>query len=307
MKHASMLFASLLVGVCSSGAWAQESAHWVAGPAAPGAFIEGGEGGHPFTVCRGRAHGGVLPGELSEGACRIGFGRREERLARYETLTVNRQRVHWQRHASEAYFEDAVEAGHWRSSEIVICRTDYQGVTHLGWAWIGECHVAVHGREVVRTEHDVLIANAQPTAWVAVSDGSLPLGAVFGRRDRGTPQYVCRGQHLGALHVGRLAGPRCIVGYGGREVTLLAYEVLVGEARVLHWNEGGPAGSLPGEVISEGAPGERESVCAALYRESDLPGRLVGRRCHIGFRGREVESSSYTVLLDLARPSAPAP
>lgn len=65
-------------------------------------------------------------------------------------------------------------------------------------------------------------------AWVPWS-GMLPRGAVEGGLDNNwtTPLYVCRGTYTNGVHPGKLVPGGCSIGWGGNEVTLRKFEVLV--------------------------------------------------------------------------------
>jgi hypothetical protein len=59
----------------------------------------------------------------------------------------------------------------------------------------------------------------------------IPEGATaYGQEADGREQFVCRGAHGGGTHIGKIASgfAGCNIGYGGREITLSDYEVLVG-------------------------------------------------------------------------------
>lgn len=67
--------------------------------------------------------------------------------------------------------------------------------------------------------------------WVGASGGAIPEGAVaYGQEADGREQFVCRGAQGGGIHLGKIASgfAGCNIGYGGREITLPDYEVLVG-------------------------------------------------------------------------------
>ena len=72
--------------------------------------------------------------------------------------------------------------------------------------------------------------NAATSSWAAGSGGAIPDGAIaYGREADGREQFVCRGAHGGGTHLGKITAgfSGCNIGYGGREITLGEYEVLV--------------------------------------------------------------------------------
>jgi hypothetical protein len=66
--------------------------------------------------------------------------------------------------------------------------------------------------------------------WATAANGRIPSGALeVGYQDSG-PLYVCRVRYRGGLHPGKIASgfSGCNIGYGGREITVRQYEVLMG-------------------------------------------------------------------------------
>lgn len=71
---------------------------------------------------------------------------------------------------------------------------------------------------------------AASSPWAAASGGAIPEGAIaYGSEADGREQFVCRGAHGGGTHLGKITAgfSGCNIGYGGREITLAQYEVLV--------------------------------------------------------------------------------
>lgn len=66
--------------------------------------------------------------------------------------------------------------------------------------------------------------------WIGASGGGIPSGAVaYGHEADGREQFACRGAQGGGIHLGKITQgfSGCNIGYGGREITLADYEVLV--------------------------------------------------------------------------------
>ena len=65
--------------------------------------------------------------------------------------------------------------------------------------------------------------------WEKVDDGKIPNNAVIGGDEDGEPFYIARAYYLGGLHPGKTkeGWKTCNIGYGGKEVELGNYEVLV--------------------------------------------------------------------------------
>jgi Protein of unknown function (DUF3421) len=68
--------------------------------------------------------------------------------------------------------------------------------------------------------------------WVPASGGAVPEGAVaWGHEANGEALFVCRAYLNGGLHPGKVRGEfgAANIPYGGQEVKVYEYEVLVGE------------------------------------------------------------------------------
>ena len=65
-----------------------------------------------------------------------------------------------------------------------------------------------------------------PLSWVA-STGTVPANAVIGGQEPGRTLPICRGAYEGGLHPGKVVAGKCNIGWGGMEITLQAFEVLI--------------------------------------------------------------------------------
>jgi len=66
--------------------------------------------------------------------------------------------------------------------------------------------------------------------WVAASGGTVPGGALQGGQEaNGSPLYICHAMHLGGVHPGKVRPgfSGCNIPYGGQEIVVPNYEVLV--------------------------------------------------------------------------------
>ncbi len=149
-----------------------------------------------------------------------------------------------------------------------------------------------------------------PLQWVAAANGSIPGGAVVGGQEPGRQLYVCRAQHAGGVHPGKVVGRHCNIGYGGQEIVVPRYEVLTSsQPQRIQWVSAAN-GSIPGGAVVGGQePGRQLYVCRARHAGGVHPGKVVGRNCNIGYGGREVVVSQYEVLTLLPgrRPPPPPP
>ena len=75
-----------------------------------------------------------------------------------------------------------------------------------------------------------LSASAHELSWKPASGGEVPDGALaFGHERTGEALFVCRAEHAGGVHIGKVRAPfgGCNVPYGGKEIKKRDYEVLV--------------------------------------------------------------------------------
>jgi len=145
-------------------------------------------------------------------------------------------------------------------------------------------------------------AGSSTLRWQGGRNGSVPGGAVAGGREPGRTLYVCRASYKGGVHPGKVVGRNCNIGYGGKEQTIGAYEVLTGSGA--SW-VAGRNGSVPGGALAGGRePGRTLYICRASYKGGVHPGKVVGRNCNIGYGGKEHTISSYEVLVQSGAVSA---
>lgn len=85
--------------------------------------------------------------------------------------------------------------------------------------------------------------------WVAF-DGMVPENSVSGGEENGIDLPVCRGNYNGAMHPGKLLADKCNIGWGGKEVELSSFEVLVNTGVPLVWMP--YTGSIPEGAVEAG-------------------------------------------------------
>lgn len=134
--------------------------------------------------------------------------------------------------------------------------------------------------------------------WVDMQTGDpLPANAVVGgeQYNPNALLYVCRGAYRGGVHPGKLIGGNCNISYGGNEVILSRYEVLVSRAP-LDWVRS--FGNIPGNAVRGGYEhGNTLYICQTKYRNGVHPGKVVGQSCNIGWGGQEIINSNFRVLV----------
>ncbi|HEY9881491.1 MAG TPA: DUF3421 domain-containing protein [Leptolyngbyaceae cyanobacterium] len=134
--------------------------------------------------------------------------------------------------------------------------------------------------------------------WTSASAGQVPEGAVLGGEGGGHKLYVCRANYQGGVHPGKTVENNCNIGYGGQEILVPDYEVLVQPASVaLQWRPSSN-GQVPETTVLGGQePGRALYICRASYQGAMHPGKVVGSSCNIGYGGQEITLSDYDALV----------
>lgn len=158
-------------------------------------------------------------------------------------------------------------------------------------------------------------ADAGWIAWSPLQLGQAAPGDIIeGGREQnpGRDLHICRAQHAGGLHPGKLIGGQCNIGYGGAGIEKPVYEVARGQGGA--W--GPPKPNLVGALVGGQEPGRILYVCRARHTESVgmgtidrgvHPGKIVGNTCNIEFAGKEVPIGKFEVFYPHGdAPSLPA-
>jgi hypothetical protein len=126
----------------------------------------------------------------------------------------------------------AVAQGHEADGESLwVCRANYQGGVHPGKVRgaFGAANIPYGGLEVKVNPYEVLMDAGE---WVSDSGGNIPAGAAaWGHEANGEGLFVARAVVVGGdLHPGKIRGEfgGANIPYGGKEVKVQFYEVLVG-------------------------------------------------------------------------------
>ena len=113
---------------------------------------------------------------------------------------------------------------------LFVCRARLEGGLHPGKVRgeFGAANIPYGGQEVKVNPYEVLMDEG---AWAPASGGQVPTGAVsWGYEANGEALFVCRAQYAGGVHPGKVRGEfgAANIPYGGQEVKVNPYEVLVG-------------------------------------------------------------------------------
>ena len=137
--------------------------------------------------------------------------------------------------------------------------------------------------------------------WVTYTE-SIPENVVIGGNENGTDLPVCRGFYNGALHPGKMVGNNCNIGWGGSEIVLPEFDLLVNQGGVrLVWE---PAReTIPQNAVEAGNENGTNIYVgqATMANGSVHPGKVFGPEggliCNYGYGGKEiVEKSDYKIL-----------
>ncbi len=307
-----------------SGVWVSATA----GRAAPSKLLAGGtENGKPLYICRGNHAGGVHPGKLVKGNCNIGYGGKELHLKNFTLLTKNAN-YRWV-NASTRLPANTVYGGKEAKRPLAVCRAKFKGGTHPGKVVRSQCNIGYGGKEYTLKPFQVLtfvkptiapktppkvgrsIPQLRPVKprpapiplikapvakldWVSTTAGKRVDNVLAGGREaNGTALPVCMARHANGLHPGKVVKGNCNIGYGGKELYKKSYRVLVGTKAQVQWK---PA-TFRGKYISGGYEGkDSRLVCRAKYKGGVHPGKLVNRKCNIGWGGKEIVLGDYELL-----------
>ncbi len=119
----------------------------------------------------------------------------------------------------------AVVGGYERGAPLFICHAEYLNGMHPGKIVGGNCNISYNGSEMPMTRYQVLVSQTPPH-WLN-SNGNIPPIAIRGGHENGQPLIICQADYAGGVHPGKLIGNNCDIGYGGREISLPNYRLLV--------------------------------------------------------------------------------
>jgi hypothetical protein len=181
--------------------------------------------------------------------------------------------LNWVPGANGQVPQNAVSGGQERGRQLFVCRARYQGGVHPGKIVGRNCNIGYGGREITVPRYEVL-TSTRPNriSWQAAANGQIPPGAVVGGQEPGRQLYICRAPYQGGVHPGKLVGRNCNIGWGGNEVTLPRYEVMVLASRRPQPNPPPvvvpPASSMPTFRWSSAGP-IRGMVCTQTLEPAD--------------------------------------
>ncbi|KAH6601495.1 hypothetical protein BASA61_001944 [Batrachochytrium salamandrivorans] len=137
----------------------------------------------------------------------------------------------------------------------------------------------------------------QGLQWVHVVGSNIPPNAIqAGNESDGTPLYAARSNIEGGIHVGKASRSwqdGCRISYGGKELPIAQYEVLVGNPQMICWvhTQGhvnpSALGRQPVEAGRE-SNGSPLFIARAHFSGSEQPGK-----CGPGLKGADMAYAGY--------------
>lgn len=159
-------------------------------------------------------------------------------------------------------------------------------------------YTAAHGVAAPGVRRTRAYRHQQPF-WIAMHNGEpIPTNAVVGGNQYHPNSifYVCRANYRGGVHPGKFFKGNCNISWGGREIVMPNYEILISDTP-LAWEESSH-GAIPRRAIEGGRENhEKLFICQAEYENGTHPGKVVGNSCNFGWGGREVMTPYYNVLV----------
>lgn len=168
-----------------------------------------------------------------------------------------------------------------------------QAQTYVNVGFSTDNAMPYDGFEENSLERETLYGSYQ---WRFIRYGRIPHHAVVGGAENGQVLYVCQARYAGGMHPGKVVAGRCNITYGGAEIPLDNFKVLVG--RDLHWAKS-KFGHIPPSVVQGGFEnGSPLYICRAHYEfRGTHPGKIVAGACNIGYGGKEVRLDRYRILV----------
>ena len=169
---------------------------------------------------------GIKCGKGSIGGCRRDKKSTADKKAKPHDIpvkTASSGNVKWAA-SSGRLPANAFIGGSEGSRKLAVCRAAYQGGTHPGKVVAGKCNIGWGGKEIVIRKFEVMTNKGVKLAW---AKGPSAKGMIIGGAERGRSLPVCRGKYKSGTHPGKVVAGKCNIGWGGKEIVLRSFEVLV--------------------------------------------------------------------------------
>lgn len=132
-----------------------------------------------------------------------------------------------------------------QGTPLYVCRVPYRGGVHPGKVWAGNCNIGWGGNEIViAPPFEVLVGDGQ---WGPPRRGLA--GAYVGGSEPERQLPLCRAAFEGGMHPGKVVAGRCNIGWGGREHTLVPFEVFYASAQAVSAPTSPPFDPVPAAPV----------------------------------------------------------
>jgi|GEM_PF-697673 len=143
-------------------------------------------------------------------------------------------------------------------SPLFVAHANYNGNWHPGKtrkSW-NSASIEYGGQEIYVPDYEVLIGK-EDLNWVIVSNGNVPNNTVISGHENQNDLLTCRCEFQGSTQVGKTwrGNKACNIGYGGKGINVLNYEVLVR--------------STTGAIQSNSSDGSQETIYIAGYTNNN--------------------------------------
>lgn len=109
---------------------------------------------------------------------------------------------------------------------LYVCRGNYRGGVHPGKLVGKTCNITWGGEEIRLSNYQVLVSKIG-LGWISSNYGDVPVNAIEGGYEDGHPLYICQADYKGGMHPGKIVSNMCNIGWGGREISVPYYNVLI--------------------------------------------------------------------------------
>ncbi|HXI59573.1 MAG TPA: DM9 repeat-containing protein [Polyangia bacterium] len=122
----------------------------------------------------------------------------------------------------------AFPGGQEGATTFYVCRAAYNGGIQSGKAFpMGRCNFSWGGLELTADSYQVLVGALYTWQPETGPLTAVPPGAVPSGNDGAQTLYVCRATYMTGIHPGKLGYGHCYIGYGGKEVVLETFDLLM--------------------------------------------------------------------------------
>lgn len=138
--------------------------------------------------------------------------------------------------------------GHENGQNLFLCAGLKNGTYHPGKIVGSNCNFGFGGKEVLARSYYTLQVSQQSLkrySWHKSSYGNVPSKAglvpIQAGKEGNRILYVCRAAYQNGVHPGKIVGQNCNIGWGGQEIRVPQYEVLMfrtNQGKVIHNKSG---------------------------------------------------------------------